>query len=74
MGTGKKNPSGPQNGAAGPGSTTLALPGMEFPVPTLRFGVGAKALSTAWSLSLFPLCLPARMRPWKAGKGIIPDS
>lgn len=39
---GKKNPSGRRDGAAGPGSTMLALGGMEFPFPTLGFGVGAK--------------------------------
>lgn len=40
---------------------------MELPFPPLGFGAGAKPVLPARSLSLFPLCLPARMRPRKAG-------
>lgn len=36
----KKNPSGHQDGAAGPGSSTLALRGMEFPFPHWDLGPG----------------------------------
>lgn len=43
----KKNPSGRWDEAAGPGSTTLAPGGMEFPFPTLGFGVGAKPVLPA---------------------------
>lgn len=75
METEKKNPSGLWDGAAGPGSTMLALGGMEFLFPTLGFGAGAKPVLPAWHGAFpFPTLLPARMRPWKAGKGIIPDS
>lgn len=43
----KKNPSGRWDGAAGPGSTMLALGGMEFLFPTLGFGAGAKPVLPA---------------------------
>lgn len=46
----------------------LALPGMEFPFPTLGFGVGTKPVLPAQHRA-FPFShLPARMRPGKLGR------